>query len=337
MRQRTARCLLLTGAVDAPKAGVTEVPLTQVPNEGDTLVRVLYSGLNYKDALAVTGRGKIIRSRLPFVPGIDAVGEVVESPDGCFRPGDRVIATGWGLGEDRWGGYSEYLRVRADQLVRLPAGMTLEVAATAGTAGLTAMLATLSIESGGVDRAGGEVLVTGASGGVGSLSVLFLSTLGYTVVASTGKPTSEPYLRELGASSVIDRSSLSAGPQRPLDSSRWIGAVDSVGGTTLSAILSCTGRHGVVASCGLVGGAELHTTVYPFILRGVSLIGIDSNTCPNDRRDAAWDRIGKTLTPEVAARVASTIDLEEIPARSLDVLAGQVTGRLVVRVASRSS
>lgn len=320
---------------DTVAASVERLPTEEIPNEGDTLVRVTCSGVNYKDALAVTDRARIVRGAYPFVPGIDLVGTVVDCAGSHLGDGEWVIGTGWGLGEDHWGGYSEYQRVDSRSLVPLPAGMQPRVAATAGTAGLTAMLAAMAIAKGGVDPDRGEVIVTGASGGVGSLSVLFLSERGYRVVASTGTPQAESYLRDLGASRIIDRSELAAGPRRPLDSGRWAAAVDSVGGATLAAILSGTQRHGVVASCGLVGGADLSTTVYPFILRGVSLVGIDSNTCPHHVRLDAWGRVAGILTPSVADRIARTIELDDVRGACEDVLAGRVSGRLVVRISAQ--
>jgi acrylyl-CoA reductase (NADPH) len=328
----TTRCLLLTGEPSAPVASVEQVSLQQIPNDGDVLVRVLYSAVNYKDALAVTGRGKIIRARFPFVPGIDLVGEVVKSSTSAFERGEYVIGTGWGLGETVWGGYASLQRVQSRYLVPLPYGLDPVAAITAGTAGLTAMLAVMEMENGGVSPSSGDLLVTGASGGVGSLSTVFLSALGYSVVASTGKSNARDYLGGLGAAEVVDRSVVSGSPDRPLDSARWAGAIDSVGGYTLARILSRTARHGVVASCGLVAGAKLNTTVYPFILRGVRLVGIDSNTCPSGLRSEAWGRIGQILKPDVARRIARAIRLEEVVQACESVLDGRVVGRLIVSI-----
>jgi acrylyl-CoA reductase (NADPH) len=295
-------------------------------------VNVTYSSINYKDALAVTGRGKIIRGEFPFVPGIDLAGTVVESDSSLFTPGDEVIATGWGLGENFWGGYTEYQRVRSEWLVPVPAGLDLRTTMGFGTAGLTAMLAVTAIESNGIDPSDGEVVVTGATGGVGSMAILILAALGYKVVASTGKPDAHAYLRRLGASTIIDRGILSAGAARPLDTGSWAAALDSVGGSTLSAILSRVKLHGVVASCGLVGGAEFESTVYPFILRGVSLVGIDSNTCPTALRTSAWERIARILPGNDVLQTVRMVQLQDVMDACEEVLAGRITGRIVVSV-----
>ncbi len=303
------------------------------PNPGDVVVEVRYSSLNYKDALAVTDRGKIVRADYPFVPGIDLVGRVVESESDEWQIGDMVIATGWGIGENHWGGFAEYQRLRADWLVGLPAGMTARQSMAIGTAGFTAMLAALRLEHEGVTPEDGDVIVTGASGGVGSFATRILSGRGYSVVASTGKGTAHEYLTSLGASRVIDRQVLAEGARRPLDKSLWAGAVDSVGGATLSALLSQTTTHGCVAACGLAGGAQLHTTVFPFILRGVCLAGIDSNTYPISLRKKVWERLSKELPAQTLEQISATIPLAEIPAASARLLDGEVTGRLVVQVA----
>jgi acrylyl-CoA reductase (NADPH) len=301
--------------------------------EGDTLVAISHSGLNYKDALAITGRGKIIRGDYPFIPGIDFVGEVVDSKSRSFVPGDTVIGTGWGLGETHWGGYSQLQTVQGEWLVRLPETLNRENAMVVGTAGLTAMLSVMALEDAGLNPSRGEIIVTGASGGVGSLAVALLSASGYSVVASTGSTSAHEYLHDLGAARIIDRGELAAGPGRPLDSARWAGSIDVVGGSTLAAIISQLDRHGSVAACGLAGGHEIHTTVYPFILRGVNLLGIDSNTCPIQRRVEAWDQIARLLSLEVLRRIkADTITMEEIPTYSERILAGGITGRVVVDV-----
>ncbi len=326
------RCLLLTQQEGRTSASIESVPIASIPNGGDVLVNVTYSSINYKDALAVTGRGKIIRGEFPFVPGIDLAGTVVESDNRLFTPGDEVIATGWGLGENSWGGYTEYQRVRSEWLVPVPAGIDLRTAMAFGTAGLTAMLAVTSIEANGIDPSDGEVVVTGATGGVGSMAILILAALGYTVVASTGKPDAHAYLRRLGASTIIDRGILSAGAARPLDTGSWAAAIDSVGGSTLSAILSRIKRHGVVASCGLVGGAEFESTVYPFILRGVSLVGIDSNTCPSALRTSAWERIARILPGNDVLQTVRMVQLQDVADACEEVLAGRITGRIVVSV-----
>lgn len=301
--------------------------------EGDVLVAVSYSALNYKDALAVTGRGKIIRGEYPFIPGIDLVGEVVESDHDEFTAGDQVIGTGWGLGESHWGGYSGLQRLRGAWLVPLPQSLTPEEAMVVGTAGLTAMLSLMDLKESGVAPSSGEVVVTGASGGVGSMAVALMAASDYSVVASTGSSTAHDYLYRLGATRIIHRDELSRGPLRPLDSARWAGAVDTVGGATLAAILSQLGRHGSVTACGLAGGHELQLTAFPFILRGVRLLGIDSNTCPLNRRLMAWNRIADLVSPDVLSEIkAETISLEDVPKFSGILLDGKIQGRIVVDV-----
>ncbi len=312
------------------RATVQTIDETRLP-EGDVLVEVLYSSVNYKDALAVTGRGKIIRGDYPFVPGIDLVGRVLASASPSWKPGDLVICTGWGIGENTWGGYSRRQRLRSEWLVRLPEGLTPREAMVIGTAGFTAMLSAMALADHGVTPDRGEVVVTGASGGVGSMAVAILAGRGYRVVASTGKASAHDYLAALGAARFLPREELGAGPRRPLDSARWAGAVDSVGGATLAAVISQTGRHGCIAACGLAGGHELHTTVFPFILRGVTLQGIDSNTCPQPVRRQAWENLARELSKEALQRMTTrVIPLEAIPEVSEDILAGRVQGRIVV-------
>src|SRR5690606_27827811 len=247
-----------------------------------------------------------------FVPGIDLAGTVAESASPDFRPGDGVILTGWGTGEDRWGGFAERARARAEHLVRLPEGMSPKEAMLVGTAGFTAMLSVMALEEMGVAPEAGEVVVTGASGGVGSTAVALLARAGYRVVASTGTASAHDYLEELGAAEVIGREVLGAGPRRPLDTGRWAGAVDAVGGDTLAAILSQTKRHGCVAACGLAGSHALNTTVFPFILRGVVLYGIDSNTAPPERRERAWARLAEAVRAGAFAGIETTIPLSEV-------------------------
>lgn len=314
-------------------AGIASLEDDALP-EGDVLVSVSYSSLNYKDALAVTGRGRIVRADYPFVPGIDLAGTVEESTNEAFPPGTQVICTGWGLGEEHWGGYARRQRLSSQWLVRLPDSMSAFAAMALGTAGLTAMLSVVSLQEHSVHPEMGEIVVTGASGGVGSIAVLLLARLGYSVVASTGSADAHGMLRGLGAASIIEREELSAGPAKPLDRSRWAGAVDVVGGSTLATILSAVSRHGCVASCGLAGSPELNTTVYPFILRGVNLLGIDSNTCPMPRRRAAWHRLGELVSEDDAHAMARTISLDEVPAHSADLLENRVRGRLVVDLGS---
>ena len=325
------KALVLDEAEGRIIPSVRELPETAMP-AGEVTVRIAYSSINYKDALAVTSRGKIVRAPYPFVPGIDFAGTVEASADPRYPVDASVIATGWGIGEDRWGGFAGRQRVEASMLVPLPDGMSLRAAMEAGTAGLTAMLAVMALERQGVRPDDGEVVVTGATGGVGGFSVRILAALGYRVVASTGKASAEAYLRELGAARVIDRNELGKGPRRPLDAGRWAGAIDSVGGPALAAILSQTGRHGAVAACGLAGAAEFATTVFPFILRGVALLGIDSNTCPFETRLAAWQRLAELpASPAIASR-SQTVGLAGIPAACEALLRGEVTGRFLVDV-----
>ncbi len=328
------RALILDQKNDAVEGSVEEIDEDRLP-AGEVLIDVFFSSLNYKDALAVTGKGKIVRGSYPFVPGIDLVGRVRASDSDRFQRGDLVIGTGWGLGEAHWGGYAETQRVQSAWLVPLPEGMSPEASMVAGTAGLTAMLSVMALESHGVGPDEGEVLVTGASGGVGSFAVALLSAEGYRVEASTGNAEAHDYLRRLGADRILDRDELSAGAARPLDSARWAGAIDVVGGKTLEALVSRLDRHGAVAVCGLAGGHELHTTVYPFILRGVDMLGIDSNTCPGDVRRRAWKRLANCMTDRLVREIkAASIGLADVPAYSDRLLAGRIRGRVVVDVAS---
>jgi acrylyl-CoA reductase (NADPH) len=276
-----SKALVLEKSDSGITSGVMAIRQEDLP-DGDVVVSVLFSSLNYKDALAVTGKGKIIRGEYPFIPGIDLVGHVEDSTSALFAPGDLVIGTGWGLGETRWGGYTQVQRIKGSSLVGLPEKLSPEKAMILGTAGLTAMLSVSALEKHGCSPDQREVVVTGASGGVGSIAVALLAQLGYRVAASTGSADAHAYLLRLGAARIIDRQVLGQGPSRPMDSARWAGAVDSVGGSTLATIISQLDTHASAASCGLAGGHELHTTVFPFILRGVNLLGIDSNTCPTE-------------------------------------------------------
>lgn len=316
---------------------VRSLTLDHVPDAGDDEVRlqVQYSSLNYKDALAVTGKGNIIRGDYPMVPGIDLVGRVLESASDAFVEGDRVIGTGWQLGEVDWGGYTQRAKVSARKLVSLPDGLTPKQSMIAGTAGFTAMLSVMALQEHAVTPERGEVVVTGASGGAGSMAVSLLGALGYEVVASTGSTEAHEYLRARGASRIVPRNEFEDGPERPMESGRWAGAIDAVGGQTLATLIAQLQRHGSVASFGNAGGHELRTTVFPFILRGVNLLGIDSNTCPNDRRRTAWERLATTLSDEDFEQMtARTIGLEEIPSVSREVLRGAIRGRVVVDVQS---
>lgn len=311
------------------RAELQTLPLTALP-EGDTLVRVTHSSLNYKDGLAVTGRPGVLRS-LPMTPGIDLAGRVVQDEAGTYQPGDAVLLTGWGIGERQDGGYAEYARVRSGWLVPLPPGTDAAWAMSVGTAGFTAMLAVMSLEDHGLTPGSGEVLVTGAAGGVGSTAVALLAAAGHTVTASTGRPEEEAYLRALGASKVIGREELPA-LKRPLEKERWAGVIDSVGGETLAGAIASTRTHGAVAACGLAGGSELRASVFPFILRGVSLLGIDSVTCPTERRRAAWTRLARDLPAARLADVTRVHPLEDVPALAAEILAGRVRGRTVIEL-----
>jgi acrylyl-CoA reductase (NADPH) len=318
-------------------ADVCSLDAADLPAVGDeaVLLEVLYSSLNYKDGLAVTGTGAVIRGEYPMVPGIDLVGRVQESRHDGFDPGDLAIGTGWQLGEAVWGGYTQQARVNGNTLVPLPEGLTPRQSMIVGTAGLTAMLAVLALEEHGVEPGAGEVVVTGASGGAGSIAVALLGSLGYAAVASTGSTEAHAYLRALGAGRIVPRSEFEEGPARPMDSGRWAGAIDAVGGDTLATILSQVQRHGSVAAFGNAGGHALHMSVLPFILRGVNLLGIDSNTCPNARRRTAWKRLAEVLTDAHYERIhTDTIALDAIPEAARRIVEGQVQGRILVDLAA---
>lgn len=323
----TFTALVLEQRDGATAAALQTLGVAALP-AGDVRVAVAYSSLNYKDGLAITGRGKIIR-QFPMVPGIDFAGAVLESQHPEYAPGDQVVLTGWGVGERHWGGLAQQARVHGDWLVPLPAGLSPRQAMGIGTAGLTAMLCVLALEEHGVRPGGREVLITGAAGGVGSVAVALLGQLGYTVVASTGRAAEGDYLRALGAADVIGRLPTEG---RPLESERWAGVVDTVGGATLAAALRSTAYGGSVAACGNAGGVELHSTVFPFILRGVNLLGIDSVSCPRERRRAAWARLAQGLPAALLDRMITEVPLGGVPALSSAILDGQVRGRVVVDV-----
>lgn len=298
--------------------------------DGDVTVRVEYSTINYKDGLAVTGKAPVVR-RFPMIPGIDLAGTVESSANPAWKPGDRVILNGWGLGETHLGAYAEKVRVKGDWLVRMPASMSARETMAIGTAGYTAMLAIIALERAGLSPERGPIVVTGAAGGVGSVAVAILSWLGYHVIASTGRMSEAEYLRKLGAAEVIDRQELS-GPAKPLAKERWAGGIDSVGSTTLANVLSMTRYGGAVAACGLAGGMDLPGSVAPFILRGVSLLGIDSVMCPRARREEAWKRLETDLDPTKLQAMTTKIGLSEVIATAPKILAGQVRGRIVVKI-----
>lgn len=327
----TFRALLLEQADGRTVATVTTLDESQLP-DADVLVGVEWSTLNYKDGLAITGRGKIVRS-FPFVPGIDFAGTVLESRSPVWHEGEHVVLTGWGVGERHWGGLAEKARVRPEWLVRLPEGLSARRAMIIGTAGFTAMLAVLELEHAGIRPESGEVVVTGAAGGVGSIAIALLKHAGYRVVAVSGRAELTPWLTELGAAEVLPREALTAPGKAPLDSARWAGAIDNVGGAMLAGLLRGTKPNGCVASVGLAGGADLHTTVYPFILRGVRLVGINSVEVPLPQRSAAWARLAHDLPAALIDSLATTITLDEVPARAAALIDGQVRGRLVVAIA----
>lgn len=298
--------------------------------EGEVLIEVAYSSVNYKDGLAAIPDGKIV-STYPFVPGIDLAGTVVSSEDSRFKEGDKVIATSYEIGVTHYGGFSEYARIPAEWIVPLPEGLTLKEAMTFGTAGFTAALSVQYLQDNGVKPDDGQVLVSGATGGVGSAAVSMLSKLGYEVVASTGKESEHAYLKSIGAKEIISREDLLPEKIRPLDKQRWAGAVDPVGGKTLAYILSTTKYGGTVAVSGLTGGPNVPTTVFPFILRGVKLIGVDSVYCPMPVRQKLWQRLASDLKPEKLDTITREITLEELPQALKDILQGKLTGRTIVK------
>ena len=300
--------------------------------KGEVTVRVEYSTLNYKDGMILEGQGRLVR-QYPHVPGIDFAGTVERSDSPEFKPGDPVILTGWRVGELHWGGYAERARVKAEWLVRRPSGLGAEQAMAIGTAGFTAMLAVIALERYGLRADQGDVLVTGAAGGVGSIAVVLLSNLGYRVVASTGRAELRDYLIGLGAAELIERAALAQKPTRPLDRERWAGVVDAVGGTTLATVLTQLKYRGSVAACGLAGGSDLPATVIPFLLRGVNLLGIDSVMCPKAERIAAWDRLARDLPLDRLARISRVVPLAEVPSLAPQILKGEVRGRVVIAVA----
>ncbi len=320
--------LMLTRADDGRTlAAVTPLDDAQLP-EGEVTVKVAYSTLNYKDGLAITGRSPVVR-RWPMVPGIDFAGVVEHSSDARYRPGDAVLLNGWGVGENHWGGLAGKARVRADWLVPLPAGLTARQAMSIGTAGYTAMLCVMALEAHGLTPAAGPVLVTGANGGVGTLAIALLAQRGYEVVASTGRLEEADYLRHLGAAAVIDRATLHAAG-KPLQKEQWAAAVDSVGSHTLANVCAGLKYGGTVAACGLAQGMDLPASVAPFILRGITLAGVDSVQAPYARRVAAWDRLARDLPLHTLEGNTREIALAEAPAVAAELLAGRVRGRVVV-------
>lgn len=326
----TFKAVLIESGDAGRSVGVTEVPAERLP-DGDVTVRVACSTLNYKDALAITGSSPVVRS-FPMIPGIDFAGTVEESSNPAFEAGDRVVLNGWGVGERHWGGLAEYARVDGDWLIPLEASLTFDQAMSIGTAGYTAMLCIMALERHGVTPEAGEVLVTGAAGGVGSIATAVLAKLGYQVAAVTGRTEESDYLSKLGAGRVLPRSEFSE-PGKPLAKERWAGAIDVAGGQVLANACASMKYRGVVAACGLAGGMDFPATVAPFILRGVTLAGIDSVMCPRDERREAWRRLARDLDPEVLGPVTERVALEECVPAAEKLLAGTVRGRIVVPIA----
>jgi acrylyl-CoA reductase (NADPH) len=298
--------------------------------DGDVTVRVEYSTLNYKDGLAITGKAPVVR-RFPMIAGIDFAGTVETSSHAAWKPGDKVILNGWGCGETHLGAYGEKARVKGDWLVPLPSSMSAREAMAIGTAGYTAMLAVMALEGHGLTPERGPIAVTGAAGGVGSVAIAILAKRGFSVSAVTGRPDEADYLKGLGASEIVERKEL-AGPPKALAKERWAGAVDAVGSTTLANLLSTTRYGGAVAACGLAGGMDLPGSVAPFILRAVCLYGIDSVMCPISRRREAWKRLENDLDRQKLAAMTREIGLSELPEAAASILAGQVRGRIVVKI-----
>ncbi|MDH0737131.1 MDR family oxidoreductase [Achromobacter spanius] len=311
------------------RASVQALTQADLP-QGDVLVKVDYSTLNYKDALAITGKGPIVRS-FPMVPGIDFAGVVEQSEHADFTPGQRVILNGWGVGEQHWGGLAQYARVKADWLIHAPDGMSNRHAMAIGTAGYTAMLCVIALEKAGIRPDAGDVVVTGANGGVGSFAIAILHKLGYRVVAATGRPDESGYLSRLGASEIIDRATLSA-PGKPLQKERWAAGIDSVGSHTLANLCASIKADGAVAACGMAQGLDLPASVAPFILRGVSLLGINSVTRPRSERIHAWNRLATDLPTAIIDSISRDITLGDAMQTAQDLMAGKVQGRVVVDV-----
>jgi acrylyl-CoA reductase (NADPH) len=321
--------LLLTKGEKGPSAAWTDLTETDLM-EGDVTVRVSHSTINYKDGLAITGKAPVVR-RWPMIPGIDFAGDVVSSTNPAFKAGDAVVLNGWGVGETHLGGYAQLARVKADWLVPRPAAFTPAQTMAIGTAGYTAMLCVMALERNGITPDRGPVLVTGAAGGVGSVAVALLAKLGYTVVASTGRASEAEYLKGLGASEIIDRAEF-ANPARPLGKERWAGAIDVVGSHTLANVISMTRYDGCVAACGLAQGMDLASSVAPFILRGVTLAGVDSVMAPRARRLEAWSRLARDLDIAKLDAITVTRPVTDAVALAPEILAGKVRGRVVLEI-----
>jgi putative YhdH/YhfP family quinone oxidoreductase len=327
---QTFDALIIEEIDGKPRASFKTLSLSDLPDH-DVLVEVAFSTLNYKDGLAISGKGRIAR-KFPMVAGADLAGTVVESRSPEWKPGDRVVVNGWGMSETEWGGYSKFQRVKPEWLTALPPAFTLEQAMAIGTAGYTAALCVNALEAwGSITADGKEVLVTGAAGGVGSIAVALLARRGYTVTASTGRPQTHDYLKSLGATGFIDRESLTQ-KGGPLQKERWAGAVDSVGSMTLANVLAQTVYGGAVAACGLAGGADLPATVLPHILRGVALLGIDSVMAPHARRNAAWKTLSESLDPASLASMTTVEPLSRLPELADEIMRGQTRGRVVIMI-----
>lgn len=311
------------------RAAIEEIDEAQLP-EGDVTIRVSHSTLNYKDGLAITGKGPVVR-RFPMVPGIDLVGEVEESSHADYKPGDKVLLNGWGVGETHWGGLTQKARLKGDWLVPLPTAFTPQQAMAIGTAGYTAMLCVMALERHGLRPQDGEVLVTGAAGGVGGVAIALLAKLGFTVIATSGRPEETNYIKGLGATDVLPRADF-ASPGKPLGKERWAAAIHVVGSHTLANICATTKYRGIVAACGLAGGIDLPASVAPFILRNVTLQGIDSVMCPRAERIEAWQRLARDLDPAILTTLATEISLAEAIPAAEKLMAGQLRGRVIVDV-----
>jgi len=320
---------LVISKSDAQQCAVRDADTTELP-EGDVTLKVDYSTVNYKDGLAITGKAPVVR-KFPMVPGIDGAGTVTASSHAEIKTGDQVILNGWGVGESHWGCLAQQARLKGDWLIKRPAQFTARQAMAIGTAGYTAMLCVLALEQHGVTPGDGEVLVTGAAGGVGSVAIALLAKLGYRVVASTGRQNEAEYLKSLGAAEIIDRATL-ASPGKPLAKERWAGAVDTVGSHTLANICASVRYRGAVAACGLAGGMDFPSSVAPFILRGVTLAGIDSVMAPRALRVEAWNRLARDLDPARLDAITREIALAEAIPAAAEILAGKIRGRLVVNV-----
>lgn len=326
----TFRAIQINKTDDKQTAALVELSDADLM-EGDVTVDISHSTLNYKDGLALTAKAPIIR-KFPLTPGIDFAGTVSKSENPDYQAGDAVILNGWGVGEGHSGGFAERARVKGEWLVKMPAGMTAAHAMAIGTAGYTSMLSVMALEDGGITPASGEILVTGAAGGVGSVAIAILSKLGYSVTASTGRVSEEDFLKGLGASAIVDREEFNTTP-KPLARSRWAGCVDAVGSTTLANVLSQMNYGGTVVACGLAQGMDLPASVAPFILRGVRLQGIDSVMCPRPRREQAWARLVQDLDMAKLDSLTTHIKLDEVIAAAADIMSGKVRGRIVVDIA----